>query len=59
MGENSNAAAIEVQFGTLLQILGRHLSLDAAVAAGAAQIEGSAQTLRKLPGLFEPATARR
>ena len=58
-GESSGTAAIEARFDTLLQILGRHLSLEEALATGAAKIEGSAQTLRKLPSLFELATAKR
>jgi hypothetical protein len=58
-GESSGIAAIEARFDALLQILGRHLPLDEAVASGAAKIEGSAQTLRKLPSLFELATAKR
>ncbi len=58
-GESSGIAAIEARFDVLLQILGRHLPLDEAVASGAARIEGSAHTLRKLPSLFELATAKR
>ncbi|WP_407168014.1 winged helix-turn-helix transcriptional regulator [Bradyrhizobium sp. ORS 111] len=58
-GQSSGIAAIEAQFDVLLQILGRHLPLDEAVASGAAKIEGSSQTLRRLPSLFELATARR
>ena len=57
--ESSGIAAIEARFDVLLQILGRHLPLDEAVASGAASIEGSAHTLRKLPSLFELATAKR
>ena len=48
-----------MRFDILLQILGRHLPLDEAVASGAAKIEGSAHALRKLPSLFELATAKR
>lgn len=58
-GERSGIAAIEARFDVLLQILGRHLPLDEAVASGTAKIEGSAQTLRRLPSLFELATAKR
>jgi DNA-binding HxlR family transcriptional regulator len=58
-GESSGIAAIEARFDVLLQILGRHLPLDEAVASGAAKIEGSTNTLRKLPSLFELATAKR
>ena len=58
-GESSGIAAIEARFDVLLQILGRHLLLAEGVASGAARIEGSTNTLRKLPSLFELATARR
>ena len=58
-GESSGIATIEARFDALLQILGKHLQLDEAVASGAAKIEGSAHTLRKLPSLFELATAKR
>jgi DNA-binding HxlR family transcriptional regulator len=58
-GESPGIAAIEARFDVVLQILGRHLPLDEAVASGAATIEGSVHTLRKLPSLFELATARR
>jgi len=40
-------------------VLAKQLSIDAAVEGGAAKIEGSVQTLRKLPGLFELATGKR
>jgi DNA-binding HxlR family transcriptional regulator len=58
-GESPGIAAIEARFDILLQILGRHLSLDDAVAGGTAKIEGSARTLHKLPSLFELATVKR
>lgn len=58
-GESAGMAAIEARFDVLLQILGRHLPLDEAIASGAAKVEGSVQTVRKLPSLFELATARR
>jgi DNA-binding HxlR family transcriptional regulator len=58
-GDSAGVAAIEARFDVLLQILGRHLPLDQAVASGAAKIEGSVNTLRKLPSLFELATAKR
>ena len=58
-GESSGIASIEARFEALLQILTRHLSLEAALASGAARIEGSAKTLRRLPSLFELATAKR
>ena len=58
-GELPEGAAIEARFDVFLQILTRHLSLDDAVAKRQARIEGSERTLRKLPQLFEMATARR
>jgi DNA-binding HxlR family transcriptional regulator len=58
-GETSGTAAIETRFDVFLQVLARQLSIDAAVEGGAAKIEGSVQTLRKLPSLFELATATR
>jgi DNA-binding HxlR family transcriptional regulator len=58
-GESPGIAGIEARFDVLLQILGRHLPLDEAAASGVVKIEGSAHTLRKLPSLFELATAKR
>lgn len=58
-GESAGIAAIEARFDVLLQILARHLPLDEAVANGAAKVEGSMHTLRRLPSLFELATAKR
>src|SRR5215831_14744417 len=55
--ESSGIAAIETRFDVLLQILARHLPLDETVVDGSAKIEGSVHTLRKLPSLFELATA--
>jgi DNA-binding HxlR family transcriptional regulator len=52
-------AMIEARFDVLLQILTRQVPLDAAVAKRQARIEGSARTLRKLPDLFDLATASR
>lgn len=57
-GTSSGNAAIEARFDVLLQILARQVTIDAAVANGDAKIEGSVQILRKLPTLFELATAR-
>jgi DNA-binding HxlR family transcriptional regulator len=57
-GASSGTAVIEARFDALLQILARHISLEEAIASGAARIEGSAKTLRRLPSLFELATAR-
>jgi DNA-binding HxlR family transcriptional regulator len=58
-GELAEGAAIETRFDIFLQILTRQLSLDAAVANKQVRLEGSARTLRKLPQLFDLATARR
>ena len=58
-GETVGGTVIETPFDVFLQILARQLSIDAAVEKGVVTIEGSAQTLRKLPGLFELATAKR
>jgi DNA-binding HxlR family transcriptional regulator len=58
-GQRSGIAAIETRFDVLLQILARHLPLDETVADGSAKIEGSVHVLRKLPSLFELATAKR
>jgi DNA-binding HxlR family transcriptional regulator len=58
-GELADGAVIEAGFDTFLQILTRQLALDDAVAKRQARIEGSERTLRKLPQLFDLATARR
>ena len=58
-GQRSGIAAIETRFDVLLQILARHLPLAETVADGSAKIEGSVHVLRKLPSLFELATAKR
>jgi DNA-binding HxlR family transcriptional regulator len=55
----SGGAMIEARFDVVLQILARQVPLDAAVANRQARIEGSARTLRRLPDLFDLATARR
>jgi DNA-binding HxlR family transcriptional regulator len=57
-GEPSGAL-IEARFDVVLQILARQVPLDVAVASRKARIEGSTRTLRKLPELFDLATARR
>jgi hypothetical protein len=57
--ELAGGAVIEARFDVLLQILARRLPLDAAVANRQARIEGSARILRKLPDLFDLATAER
>src|SRR5262249_53599464 len=56
--EPSGVAVIEARFDGVLQVLTRQLSIEQAIASGSAKIEGSVQTLRKLPVLFELATAK-
>jgi DNA-binding HxlR family transcriptional regulator len=58
-GELAEGAAIQTRFDIFLQILARQVSLDTAVANKQARLEGSERTLRKLPQLFNLATARR
>jgi DNA-binding HxlR family transcriptional regulator len=53
----ADRAVIETRFDVFLQILAKQISLDAAVAERRAKIAGNARTLRKLPLLFELATA--
>ena len=57
--EPPGIATIEASFDVVLQVLARQISIEAAVDNGMAKIEGSTQTLRKLPGLFELVTAKR
>jgi DNA-binding HxlR family transcriptional regulator len=57
--EPSGGALIEARFDVVLQILARQVPLDAAIANRQARIEGSVRVLRKLPDLFDLATARR
>jgi DNA-binding HxlR family transcriptional regulator len=57
-GELAEGAMIEARFEVFLQILTKQLSLGAATANRQARIEGSERTLRKLPLLFDLATAR-
>ncbi len=58
-GDDIGGAVIETQFDVLLQILAKQMSLEAAAASRQAKIEGSARVLRKLPLLFDLATAER
>jgi len=58
-GQLAEGAAIESRFDVFLQILCRQLSLQDAVAARHIRVEGNERTLRKLPQLFDLATARR
>src|SRR5215472_7287132 len=58
-GQLAEGAAIESRFDVFLQILCRQLSLQDAVAARQIRVEGNERTLRKLPQLFDLATAPR
>ena len=58
-GEPDGGAKIEARFDVFLQILAGQVTLKAAVASQQARIEGSARILRKLPLLFDLATAAR
>jgi DNA-binding HxlR family transcriptional regulator len=58
-GELKEGTMIEARFDVVLQILAKQLSLDTAIANRQARIEGSERTLRKLPLLFDLATAHR
>jgi DNA-binding HxlR family transcriptional regulator len=58
-GEAEGGARIEARFDVALQILAGQLAIEAAVERRQAKIEGSLRILRKLPELFELATAAR
>lgn len=58
-GELADGTAIETRFDVFLQILARQLSLEDAVGKGLVRFEGNERTLRKMPRLFDLATARR
>ena len=58
-GDAAGGAVIEAQFDVLLQILAKQMSLEAAAASRQARIEGSARILRRLPNLFDLATAEK
>lgn len=51
--DGPGGAVIEARFDTLLRIIATELSLDDAVAAGLASVEGSSQVARVLPQLFD------
>jgi DNA-binding HxlR family transcriptional regulator len=57
-GELAEGALIEARFDRFLQILAKQVPLDVAVANRQVTIEGNERTLRKLPQLFELATAK-
>jgi hypothetical protein len=50
---------IEARFDVLLQILAKQVPLNVAIANRQARIKGSARPLRRLPDLFDLATASR
>jgi DNA-binding HxlR family transcriptional regulator len=53
IGDGPGGAAIEARFDTLLRIIATELSLDEAVSAGLASVDGSIQIARVLPQLFD------
>lgn len=50
---------LEAPFDAVLQIIGKAVSLEEAIAAGRAKVGGSATLVRKLPQLFDLAERRR
>lgn len=52
-GDGPGAAAVEAGFDTVLQVLSKKVSLDDAVAARRAKVEGSLTAARLLPQLFD------
>jgi DNA-binding HxlR family transcriptional regulator len=56
-GDPAGGTVIEAPFDVLLQILAKRISVDAAAASHQAKIDGSARILRRLPNLFDLATA--
>lgn len=52
-GDGPGAAAVEAGFDTVLQVLSKKVSLDDAVAARRAKVEGSLAAARLLPQLFD------
>jgi len=58
-GDLPGGAMIEARFDVLLQILAKQVPLNVAIANRQARIKGSARPLRRLPDLFDLATASR
>jgi DNA-binding HxlR family transcriptional regulator len=58
-GELDDGATIETRFDVFLQVLAKQLPLETAITNRQARVEGNERTLRKLPLLFDLATARR
>jgi len=58
-GELAKGPTIEARFDVFLQILAGHLSIETAMANRQIRLVGNARTVRKLPHLFDLATARR
>jgi hypothetical protein len=50
---------LEAPFDAVLQIIGRSVSLEQAVASERAKVRGSATLVRKLPQLFDLSERRR
>jgi DNA-binding HxlR family transcriptional regulator len=57
-GELAEGTLMEARFDVFLQILAKQVPLDVAISAKQVTIAGNARTLRKLPQLFELATAK-
>jgi len=58
-GERPCKGSLEAPFDAVLQIIGRSVSLEEAVASARAKVQGSATLVRKLPQLFDLAERRR
>ena len=52
-GDEGSKAVLEAPFDAVLQIVGRRLSLDKAVAENRAKVRGPTAPIRKLPLLFD------
>ncbi len=58
-GEAGNKATLEAPFDAVLQIVGKRISLDKALADNRAKLRGPAAPVRKLPLLFDLADRMR
>ncbi|XIA63966.1 hypothetical protein ACFIOY_34130 [Bradyrhizobium sp. TZ2] len=58
-GQTPCKGSLEAPFDAVLQIIGRSVTLDEAVASERAKVQGSATLVRKLPQLFDLAERRR
>jgi DNA-binding HxlR family transcriptional regulator len=57
-GQTDCRGSLEAPFDVVLQVIGKRVSLDAAVASTRATVSGSATVVRKLPQLFDLAERR-